>query len=357
MAKRRSKSGKLPVFEALPTYQEQGQSKSYGPTYEAQAAPDKPPELLGRGARFAPEQLPLVQPLPEPVPPPQPQLLTPREEARFELDQQKAADQAARLQQKKREAIDREKSLMDETFRIERLKEGQQKEEEKRLLNKKITLEKDLALAQRFRSVGPAAGQGAAGDTGVFGNAAESALQMIPRFGQTLSAALVELPRQLMSGAGALGQRLSPFNSELTMANVNAQLRQLEGDFRRAELLGPEMAKFTEARTDLEQAGQDLLAELLQPILPILTDALRKFLEFYQWLRNDVPNSFINGLNTIIIGLNKIIDKLPGTDAETIKLLGRIATNTEKEDEAGVDLMREFLRMASPRMADPGPGV
>ena len=53
-----------------------------------------------------------------------------------------------------------------------------------------------------------------------------------------------------------------------------ADVRRTLGDIRRAQQLGPGLARFTEAHSRLEEAARDRLADVLEKILPVLTAIL-----------------------------------------------------------------------------------
>jgi len=126
------------------------------------------------------------------------------------------------------------------------------------------------AARASVQRAGEAARSTASLDATALATQLEESLKTIPNIGP----AAAEAVKQLRSFGEALlqtAQRLAPFSADLSVANAMREVAQVTGDIRRAQQLGPDLARFVEAQSRLSQAGQDTLATLLRPLIPRFT--------------------------------------------------------------------------------------
>jgi hypothetical protein len=218
--------------------------------------------------------------------------------------------------------------------------------------------ETDQAIASAIRAVSRPASQVAGLDPAVFGDALKVAAGQLPVFGKALSAG-TDAAQGFFRALDRTADRLAPFSAALSQAQAEAELAALEGNIRRADLLGEDLAKFVEARSKLSETAQDALAALLKPLIPIATDILEWLIRAVDFVMADLPNIIIDNTNGIIRALNEVLDHLPLVGENTIPLLDRIAKNTKPKEEegkfTGEDLL-DALR-ARTRAAIGGAGV
>lgn len=171
-------------------------------------------------------------------------------------------------------------------------------------------------------------------------------VERVPVVGEALAAFNNQLAA-FANGLNQTAQRLAQYSPQLAVAQTNAQVAQILGDVRRAQTLGSGLARFTEAQSNLSQAAQDTLTELLRPLLPIVTNILNSLTVAVREIPNlptDIYNAFVAAVNLIVDGLNAIADKLSFGLAAAIPHLQTIARHTDpRRDTAPLDILEEVL--------------
>lgn len=201
-------------------------------------------------------------------------------------------------------------------------------------------------------------------DTGGAVDALENTARQIPLLGDAAAGAS-QFVRQFAQGLDQTAQKLSAYNAQLSAASAQAQLAEMQGNFRRAELLGPELSEFVKARSGLEQTGQDALAQILKPLIPVAT-------EFFRWLEEAIVTNAKNidtGLEGILAALRAMVElfaKAPWVgDSDIVKKLMKtldgihfnVAGIAEKGKEQELPL-DELFRVQAPAVDGPmGAGV
>lgn len=163
--------------------------------------------------------------------------------------------------------------------------------------------------------------------------------------------ALAEVNKQIGSFADALTQtarRLASYSGELALAEAQADIRQTLGDLRRAQKLGTDLGRFEDARSRLSDVSQDLLADLLKPLIPLITNVLENLIRVVKTVEDlptDTYNFFVDAINRLILLVETVANKLPGVDIH-LGLLRRIAANTDKDEglNLGFDPLADLLR-------------
>jgi hypothetical protein len=69
--------------------------------------------------------------------------------------------------------------------------------------------------------------------------------------------------------------RFADFSPGLAMAQVNADMRQMFGDFRRAQEAGPALASFLKARGDMQEKFEDMKVRLLNRAMPLIITGMK----------------------------------------------------------------------------------
>lgn len=83
-------------------------------------------------------------------------------------------------------------------------------------------------------------------------------------------------------------QRFAGFSPLLASAQAQAEVTQVLGEFRRAQTAAPDLARYIQARTELQQRYEDIKVELLKGIAPVLTTAVETLTAAMPLLRGAV---------------------------------------------------------------------
>ncbi len=198
------------------------------------------------------------------------------------------------------------------------------------------------AVAGGIKKLGEVGGKAMGGDTGVIADTAMELADKVPIIGQVVSATIGAF-RQLCQGLDQTAAKLAPFSASLSMATAQKDVQALMGDMRRADKLGDTLSDFVEARGDAEQAGQDLLAELIELVTPMVTWALDEVTPWIEELTSDVK------------GLREFFH-IDGQKSDThrqkhMSYLERIAKNTGKEEQDVGHYFEKLLSQEPPQMA------
>jgi hypothetical protein len=146
--------------------------------------------------------------------------------------------------------------------------------------------------ASGIRAGGDLATGAAKLDVGALADGFEGLVKNIPIFGDAIAEASGAL-RKFFDALDETSKKLAPYSGELAVAQAQTELAQIQGDMRRAQLLGGDLAHFTEARSRLSQTGQDVMADLLRPLLPLATSAV------------EMLTSILETLSAVIKGLEQ----------------------------------------------------
>jgi RuvA, C-terminal domain len=139
-------------------------------------------------------------------------------------------------------------------------------------------------------------------------NASEEALRKIPLAGEALGATFgliaepVKQATNVMNAFVDRGKQLQGFSGELTGANALADVRSMMADIREANALGPDLAKLTEAQSELSNDVRDMLLPIKQAVIGLLTDVLRMIQDTLPYIKAmpDVFHHIAYGLAEII---------------------------------------------------------
>lgn len=106
--------------------------------------------------------------------------------------------------------------------------------------------------------------------------------------------------------ARAAATNLGQYSATMSMANAEADIRQVKGDLNRAQAVAPEVARYTEATSKLSQSAQDLQAAVLQAALkqalPLL-ESLVNLIETHGAAATEQLSGILEMLSQIIDGL------------------------------------------------------
>jgi len=210
------------------------------------------------------------------------------------------------------------------------------------------------AIVGGIKAVGQAGAAVAGLNTAAAGDSLTKAINMIPIFGDYLAAANQAF-RGFIQGLDQTAMKLAPFSGALSTAQAMAQVRQIEGDIRRAQLLGPGLAKFVDQRSKFEQAGQDLLAEMLRPLIPLATAFMENVTEGLEWMTDELADSIdiiVASLMQTVQGIENM-EKFFGLGGMLSGSLKQILKALQRNEEPLVNYMQDILKMQSSRRAGP----
>jgi hypothetical protein len=105
------------------------------------------------------------------------------------------------------------------------------------------------------------------------GEAATAAGDKLLGFGQGLVVVGESLKAlsSVMEALDATSKRYGEYSPEIAQASAVAEIRQTMGDFRRAQEVSGEMAKYIIAQSDLQQRFEDMKVKLLTQMMPLIT--------------------------------------------------------------------------------------
>lgn len=209
-----------------------------------------------------------------------------------------------------------------------------------------IQLAKEAArIAQDgVRMVGEGARSIAGLDTAGVARSFEGLAEKIPIVGGVFG----EMGRQVrgfMTALDGTAANLAKYNGQLAVAQARAEVRQTLGDIRRGNLLAPELSKFVEARSRLEDKGQDLLAKLLVPLLPHATTLVNATLKTVELMETYLVPAAQAAMKTTEDTASFSSDILKGMTAGLIDLRG-VHTELKKTNEDNkVNPLDQFLAL------------
>lgn len=137
--------------------------------------------------------------------------------------------------------------------------------------------------------------------------------------------------KKVYDAANKLSDRLAPYSPSLAVARAEADVRQTLGDMRRANYLGTDLARFTAAQSQFSQSGQDLLANILKPLVPLVTSILNGLT-----LITDILNVLVDMIKDVVGFVGEMVMMVPGVQ-ELINGLGELIEWVKK-------IYREYLR-------------
>jgi hypothetical protein len=173
------------------------------------------------------------------------------------------------------------------------------------------------------------------------GDAAKSAADKIFLMNPAASvfiAAIGEATSQFGQLVGALdktAKRYEEFSPELAVSSAMAEVRQTFGDLRRAQQVGPGLARFVDAQSRLQQRVEDLKADLLEKLLPAVVNIL------------EALNRTVGGVDAGIQIMQAIADHGILTQADIRRILEKI-----KERDGARITEEMFRRIAAGQLAD-----
>jgi hypothetical protein len=137
---------------------------------------------------------------------------------------------------------------------------------------------------------------------------AEQANKGLEAFGTTGKIA-AEVNRALMGfsdAVSATAKQLAPYSGQIAASQAMANVAQVQGDIGRANLLAPELSSFVDAQSRLSQASQDVLAQALKPMVPMMT----AIVDYFASLMEKLDKNMVLVIRTVEAGINGMIDAL-----------------------------------------------
>ena len=149
----------------------------------------------------------------------------------------------------------------------------------------------------------------------------------------------------LMQAVDKTAQRYGEYSPEVAQAQAFAEIKQTMGDLRRSREVGPELARYLVAQSDLQQKFEDIKIRLLTQMLPIITNVLKV-------LEAVVPSG-----DTISTTIQMLVNSM-GPVAAGIQLISTtMKDQSRKEPNDPTDQIRfdpRFELPGSGTAADPG---
>lgn len=196
---------------------------------------------------------------------------------------------------RQREAIDRSRRLIDHEYRerkerqelldrsaMARVRERMRAEqEEKAKKDEEDKIRRQIDPQYRRQKIGESAGSAVRNTLGTASQLAGASggeaasmlggmLGKVPIFGQALSAATIAI-KGFSDAASGTADRLAKYSPDITAAKAQADMRGILKDMERAQKLGPDLARFVDAKARAGEAWEDVKLAFITRVLPTLT--------------------------------------------------------------------------------------
>lgn len=263
------------------------------------------------------------------------------ERAKRSLDPEyRVRQQMEREQRDKRDRdeMDSIRKKIDPQYKTAREREERQSLNERRgNVTERLGMVNQTVGAAGQVAAGVAAGDPSATFDGVLrgANVASTALMGIAPIAGAVGLALTGMAsaaKGVYDGLQRTADRLAPFSAQLTVAQVQADIRQLMTDMRKAQQLGPELAKFVEQSSKAREKYDDAVTRLQLKLLPIATELieiLTGILNFFAGLGAKEMPEKIGKVATGIFGGGLSLTKYLADMGNNLK---KVADNTKKDD-------------------------
>jgi len=129
----------------------------------------------------------------------------------------------------------------------------------------------------------------------------------------------------VMQALDKTAERYGQYSPQIAQAQAIAEVRQTIGDLRRAQTIAPEMARYIQAQSDLQQKFEDTKIRLLTKILPVITRIL-EIIEGAMAAGESVASVIAAPLNLIADAMSQILGihrdaRMPEIEDPTEQLL------------------------------------
>ncbi len=142
--------------------------------------------------------------------------------------------------------------------------------------------------------------------------------------------AAVSILGEFMHAMDGMVERYGQYNPEIALAQAQAEVRQMMGDIRRAQEAGPNLVRYIQQRSDMQQKFEDAKIRMMNTLMPValnLMEILTNLMPAVELAVKEIGSalSFLGDIN---------------------KILGSIDKNTKKQqdDISGLENF-DFLRM------------
>lgn len=143
------------------------------------------------------------------------------------------------------------------------------------------------------------------------------------------------------SGAADTAANYSPM---VAMAQAQAQIRSFEGEMRRSHELAPELSAFTEAKSKMKEAWEDLLAKFLKAATPVMT----KLAEWWEQAAKgfgtawDIGIDIGNSILSVLEGIYNFIATKFGKEEVSFGRFGK--TGDKPKEDPPLAFIDQFLK-------------
>lgn len=199
--------------------------------------------------------------------------------------------------------------------------------------------QKSKEAAESIRSMGRVAESIGRLDTGVVADGMESLASKVPLAGESF-VAFSQSVRAVLGGLDETARHLSAFSAPLAEAQALANVTRVTGDIRRAEILGPDLAQYTNARSAAEDALKDALATMLKEAMPSIVMSLEIIATWARGAAN--MTAIISEMKDTVLAT---IQATPWGDRvlDILQQLRQISANTEKDRKPSSQHLEQVL--------------
>lgn len=178
------------------------------------------------------------------------------------------------------------------------------------------------------------------GTTGAVQSLGESAVSLsskmsslVPVVG-ALAAAVIVAGKAIIDIISNMEERYAPYSAQMSSAQAMAEVRREMNSIRRAQEMGPEMARYIEMKSNLQEKFEEVKIRIMMKILPIVT-SIGSLIEALMPAAEDIADvirMLLNPLSIIAGAANEIAamqrdDRIPEAADPTNILLGPVGGN------------------------------
>ncbi len=104
----------------------------------------------------------------------------------------------------------------------------------------------------------------------------------------------------LLNSVDKMAENYGQYNPMVAQAQAMGEMRKIMGDMRRAQEIGPQLAEYIQAQTDMQQKFEDIKVKIYSKIVPLLT-SMYTAMGFMLGIMDDNKNAQIEDPTEIIL--------------------------------------------------------
>lgn len=130
----------------------------------------------------------------------------------------------------------------------------------------------------------------------------------------------IEIFGRIMDNLEGTARRYEQYNPQLATSVAFADVRQTLGDLRRAQTLGPDLARYIDSQSRFQQSFEDLKADFVRQLLPVVSETLTGVKVLVDVARPLAPLARIAIESSLFINVLRAIGRWLGEQEQQIEL-------------------------------------